>query len=43
MQQFEAVWSAGQLASHRAASDALYRIKDRAFDAAGRSVREAGH
>ncbi len=40
MQQFEAVWSAGQLASHHAASDALYRIKDRAFDAAGRSVRE---
>jgi Xaa-Pro aminopeptidase len=40
VQQFEAVWSAGQLAGHRAASDALYRIKDRAFDAAGRSVRE---
>jgi len=41
VQQFEAVWSAGQLAAHHAASDALYRIKDRAFDAAGRSVRES--
>jgi Xaa-Pro aminopeptidase len=40
VQQFEAVWSAGQLAAHHAAADALYRIKDRAFDAAGRSVRE---
>jgi Xaa-Pro aminopeptidase len=40
VQQFEAVWSAGQLAAHLAAADALYRIKDRAFDTAGRSVRE---
>jgi len=40
VQQFESVWSAGQLASHRAASDALYRIKDRAFAAAGRAVRD---
>src|ERR1041385_1269850 len=31
VQQFEAVWDADQLDSHRAASDALYRIKDRAF------------
>lgn len=33
VQQFEATWSAAQLASHRAASEALYRIKDRAFAA----------
>ena len=30
-QRFEAVWSAEALATHRKASDALYRIKDRAF------------
>ena len=34
VQQFEATWTAEQLASHRAASEALYRIKDRAFEAA---------
>jgi Xaa-Pro aminopeptidase len=39
LQEFEAVWSAAQLASHRAASEALYRIKDRAFALAGESVR----
>ncbi len=32
VQQFEAVWSPTQIATHDAASDALYRIKDRAFD-----------
>lgn len=32
VQRFEAVWSAEALASHRAASEALYRIKDRTFD-----------
>ena len=37
VQQFEAAWNDAQLASHRAASEALYRIKDRAFEA----VREA--
>ena len=31
VQRFEAVWSDDALASHRRASDALYRIKDRAF------------
>jgi Xaa-Pro aminopeptidase len=31
VQRFEALWSAEALASHRAASDALYRIKDQAF------------
>lgn len=33
VQQFEAAWTAAQLASHRAASEALYRIKDRALAA----------
>jgi Xaa-Pro aminopeptidase len=31
VQRFEAIWSEEALASHRQASDALYRIKDRAF------------
>jgi Xaa-Pro aminopeptidase len=34
VQQFEATWSAGQLALHQQASAALYRIKDRAFEEA---------
>ncbi len=34
VQQFEATWSAEQLALHRAAAAALYRIKDRAFEEA---------
>jgi len=38
VQQFEATWDAAQLASHRAASDALYRIKDRAFEAAAAAL-----
>ena len=33
VQQFEAAWDESQLASHRLASEALYRIKDRAFAA----------
>jgi Xaa-Pro dipeptidase len=38
VQQFEATWSTDQLASHQAASDALYRIKDRAFHTAAAAV-----
>jgi Xaa-Pro aminopeptidase len=38
VQQFEATWTAEQLASHRAASEALYRIKDRAFAAAAAAL-----
>lgn len=41
VQQFEATWTPDQLASHRAASDALYRIKDRAFESAS-AARRAG-
>jgi Xaa-Pro aminopeptidase len=32
VQRFEAVWSPQALETHRRASEALYRIKDRAFD-----------
>ena len=32
VQRFEAVWTDEALATHRAASDCLYRIKDRTFD-----------
>ncbi|HVZ21561.1 MAG TPA: M24 family metallopeptidase [Vicinamibacterales bacterium] len=39
VQQFEATWTPDQLASHRAASEALYRIKDRAFAAAAEALR----
>jgi Xaa-Pro aminopeptidase len=38
VQQFEATWNADQLASHVAASEALYRIKDRAFEAAAEAL-----
>lgn len=41
VQRFEAVWSADALRTHRTASDALYRIKDRAF-ALVREKRRAG-
>jgi len=39
VQQFEAAWTRAQLASHRTASASLYRIKDRAFDAARAALR----
>ena len=32
IQRFAAVWDARAIATHRAASDKLYRVKDRAFD-----------
>ena len=38
VQQFEATWSVEQLAQHQEASAALYRIKDRAFEAASRAL-----
>jgi Xaa-Pro aminopeptidase len=40
VQRFEAAWSADQLRSHRSASEALYRIKDRAFAAAAAALGE---
>ena len=38
VQRFEAVWDDAALATHRTASDALYRIKDQAFDLIRKSV-----
>jgi Xaa-Pro dipeptidase len=40
VQLFEAAWTPAQLATHRAASESLYRIKDRAFAAAAKAVRD---
>ena len=39
VQAFEAVWTPQQLETHRVASVALYRIKDKAFAAAAAAVR----
>jgi Xaa-Pro dipeptidase len=39
VQRFEAIWSDEALATHRAASERLYRIKDRAFDLVRTEVR----
>jgi Xaa-Pro aminopeptidase len=40
VQRFEAAWSPAQLDTHRRASEALYRIKDRAFAAAAAALRD---
>jgi Xaa-Pro dipeptidase len=40
VQRFEAAWTDEQLAAHRTASAALYRIKDRTFEAIARRVRD---
>lgn len=40
VQRFSAVWNADEIASHYAASAALYRVKDRAFDAIARRLGE---
>jgi Xaa-Pro dipeptidase len=42
VQRFSAVWNAAQIASHRAASEKLYRVKDRAFDEVARRTRNGG-
>jgi Xaa-Pro aminopeptidase len=39
VQQFSAVWHDEQIAAHRAAADKLHRVKDRAFEAIARRVR----
>ena len=41
IQQFEACWDEAAIASHRRASAALYRIKDRAFEMVAARLREA--
>ena len=38
VQRFEAVWDDEAVATHRAASDALYRVKDQAFDLIRKSI-----
>jgi len=40
VQRFEAAWNGTQLATHRVASEALYRIKDRAFEAVAKTLKD---
>ena len=40
VQRFSAVWGAEAMATHLTASDALHRIKDKAFEAVARRVRD---
>jgi Xaa-Pro aminopeptidase len=40
VQQFVAVWTDSQIASHRIASERLHRVKDRAFEAVARLTRD---
>ena len=40
VQRFAAVWDAAQTTSHRAASEKLYAIKDRAFEAVASRLRD---
>jgi len=40
VQRFLGVWNAAQIASHRSASEKLYRIKDRTFEAVGQRARD---
>ena len=40
VQRFSAVWREEEIATHLAASAALYRVKDRAFDAVARRLRD---
>jgi Xaa-Pro aminopeptidase len=40
VQRFSAVWDASEIETHLEASAALYRVKDRAFDAIARRLRD---
>jgi Xaa-Pro dipeptidase len=40
IQRFFAVWDSDAIGTHRLASEKLYRVKDRAFDAVARRLRE---
>ena len=40
IQRFSAVWNDAEIATHRAASEMLYRVKDRAFEAVARRLRD---
>jgi len=42
VQRFEAIWSPDALATHRKASDALYRVKDKAFAMVRERIRGGG-
>jgi len=42
IQRFSAVWDEAAMGSHRAASDKLYRVKDRALEAIARLTRDGG-
>jgi Xaa-Pro dipeptidase len=42
VQRFSTVWDAAAMATHRAASEKLYRVKDRAFDEIARRMRDRG-
>jgi Xaa-Pro dipeptidase len=41
VQRFSTVWDARTIATHREASEKLYRVKDRAFEAVARRLRDA--
>ena len=41
VQRFSTVWDAPTIATHREASEKLYRVKDRAFEAVARRLRDA--
>jgi Xaa-Pro aminopeptidase len=40
VQRFSAVWDEAAITTHRSASEKLYRVKDRAFDAVARRLRD---
>jgi Xaa-Pro aminopeptidase len=40
VQRFSAVWDESAIATHRAASEKLYRVKDRAFEAVAQRLRD---
>jgi len=40
IQRFASAWDDARIATHRAASEKLYRVKDRAFDAVARRTRD---
>ena len=40
VQRFSAVWNDEEIATHRSASDKLYRVKDRAYDEVSRRIRD---
>lgn len=42
VQRFSAIWNRAQIGSHQAASEKLYRVKDRAFEEIARRTRNGG-